>query len=361
MEGRGKSRSSFFRILPRVAPMEKWLFWFEELSKEHNDLVGKKCAHLGEMQRIGMRVPYGFAVSVQGFETFMRETDTVRELEGCIGAARDDLKRVEARLEASCQAREIIEAKPVPAALEDEIRRYYRALCDKLGGKDIPVAVRSSGAVSMPGQMETYLNVTGEASVVEHVRKVWSSAYTARAITFRLSEGLPLEWAPVGVAVMMLVDAKSAGVVLTVLPTTGDTTKIVIEGNWGLGESVVSGETTPDSFTVDKQTMEIVDRRIAHKVGMVDREAAGTRYMSVPEELRDVPCVTDDEIREIARVALSVEEHFGVPQDMEWVTDKHLQVPDNLFWVQARPARYVKVEKTEEIDYLIDLMVRIFK
>ncbi len=341
--------------------MEQWIFWIEELSREANDLVGKKCANLGELSRIGVRVPPGFAISVRACEEFMNLTKATEDLQNCVVKVKDQLSRVETCLDMSCEAREIVESKPMPAHMEQTIRRYYRELCERAGKKDVPVAVRSSGSVSMPGQMETYLNVVGEESVVSHVKKVWGSVYTARAIMFRLSKDLPLDWAPIGVAVLVLVDAKAAGVALTVLPTTGDTGKIIIEGNWGLGESVVSGEMTPDSFTVDKASMAIVERRIVCKTTIVKKGASGTSYEPMVTELCDKPCLEDEEIMEIARVSLQVEGHFGVPQDMEWVVDAHLPRGSNIYWVQARPARYVKAEKTDDIDYLIDLMVRIFK
>lgn len=171
---------------------------------------------------------------------------------------------------------------------------------------------------------------------------------------------MPVEWAPIGVAVMMLVDAKAAGVVLTVLPTTGDTTQVAIEGNWGLGESVVGGEITPDSFTVDKDDFQIVSRMVTRKQGMVVREVSGTTYVPVPEELQSKPCLDDAELITIAKTALDVEKHFGVPQDMEWVVDKNLPFPENIFWVQARLTKYTKADKSKDIDYIIDLMVGMF-
>jgi pyruvate, water dikinase len=341
--------------------MKQWIFWFNELGSGDNDIVGKKCANLGEITRMGLRVPPGFAISVKGFEQFMALTGAADDVKRCVENVREDLDRVDARIGASCKARDIVESRPIPVHMESEIRTRYRDLCLLTGRENQPVAVRSSGSVSMPGQMETYLNVAGEDDVLYHVKKVWGSVYTARAITFRLSKGLPPEWAPIGVAVMPLVDAKAAGVVLTVLPTTGDPSRIVIEGNWGFGESVVSGEITPDSFVVDKQTMEITDRRISRKTGTIEKAPSGAIYRDTPETLRDEPCLTDDEIKEIARVAVQAENHFGEPQDMEWVVEKEKAPGNNIFWVQARPARYLKAEKTKEMDYLIDLMVNIFK
>ena len=340
---------------------EQWIFWFEELGQELNDLVGKKCANLGELTRMGLNVPRGFAISVKGCEQFMRLTNAAEDLQKCVVKVKDELSRVEARLDTSCKARDIIESKPMPAFMEEEIRARYRELCRKMHKENAAVAVRSSGVVSMPGQMETYLNIRGEQAVVDHVKKVWASAFTARAITYRFDKGLPVDWAPIGVAVMALIDAKSAGVALTVLPTTGDVSKIVIEGNFGLGESVVSGQITPDSFIVDKATMEIVDRKVVSKHGMVRKGDTGIVYGDIAVDLKDKACLEDEEIKEIARAALRVEKHFGIPQDTEWVVDKHLPAGKNVFWVQARPARYIKLKKSDEIDYLIDLMVTLFK
>jgi pyruvate,water dikinase len=341
--------------------MEKWIFWFDELGAEANDFVGKKCANLGEMSKLGMRVPYGFAISVKGFEEFMNLTGLSQKVKACVDTDRESLKNIEVCQNVSRTIQSLIESTPMPETMGKELAAHYNALCEKAGRSDIPVAVRSSGVISMPGQMDTYLNVIGEDAVIEHIRRVWASSYTTRALTCRLEQDMPVEWSPIGVAVMMLVHAKSAGVVLTVLPTTGDSTKVVIEGNWGLGESVVSGEITPDSFVIEKEDLRITNRTIARKKGMVRRDERGTVYVPVPDELQDKPCLDDDEILEITRTALRVENHFGVSQDMEWVVDRYLPFPENIFWVQARPARFSKVESTGDIDYIIDLMVRIFK
>ena len=340
--------------------MEQWIYRFEELGTECNDLVGKKCANLGEMCKLGMRVPYGFAISVQGFEEFMNLTGLARLIRERIEPCREMLKKVEVCQDESRAVQGLIESTAMPESMSKEIASHYSELCLKAGKPDLPVAVRSSGIVSMPGQMDTYLNVIGEDSVIEHIKKVWSSAYTVRAMMYRIEKGLPVEWAPIGVAVMMLVDAQAAGVVLTVLPTTGDTTKIVIEGNWGLGESVVSGEITPDSFTIEKDDLQIAARMVTCKQGMVIREASGTKYVPVPAELQSEPCLGDAELVAIAETARAVEKHFGVPQDMEWVVDKNLPFPENIFWVQARPAKFTRADKSKDVDYIINLMVGMF-
>jgi pyruvate,water dikinase len=337
----------------------KWIYWFEELCTEDNDLVGKKCANLGEMTRLGMRVPPGFSICVEGCERFMELSGAGEEIRRYVKARAGGFNEVEKQIEASRTIRNIIESKAMPYEMKTELERYYEELCARVGMDRVRVAVRSSGAVSMPGQMETFLNVLGKEDLCTHVIKVWGSAFTARAIAFRLEKGLEMERAPIGVAVLKMVNAKSAGVVLTVLPTTGDLSKVVVEGNWGLGESVVSGEVNPDHFLVDKESRE-VESTINRKTRMVVHRRSGTAMTDVPLDMQLQPCITGEELLEIVRVALDVEGHFKKPQDMEWVLDSDLSLPRSLYWVQARPAKYTE-KKKDESEYIAELMTRVFK
>ena len=146
---------------------------------------------------------------------------------------------------------------------------------------------------------------------------------------------------------------------LTVLPTVGDLSKVIVEGNWGLGESVVSGEVTPDNFVIDKKTGKI-ESTINTKLKMVVYKESGTGMVKVPADLQDMPCLSEAEIREIVRIAMDVEAHFDCPQDMEWVLDADMSFPENLFWVQTRPAKFSK-RKENDAEYLAELMSRVFK
>jgi pyruvate,water dikinase len=343
----------------------KEIYWLDELSKEHNDIVGKKCANLGELVKLGLRVPYGFALSVKAYETFMEQTGlkekVVQIVEKETKAGLDVDKDIDKMIEMSANIREAIEGYDMPPDLARQIGSYYTELQRKVGIADVPCAVRSSGAVSMPGQMETYLNVKGESEIIKHVQKVWGSAFTTRAIVFRIQNNMPISWAPIGVAVIMMIEARSAGVILTVLPTIGDLDRAIVEGNFGLGESVVSGEITPDSFVVHKHEMNIESRSVAAKTKMVVYSDAGTTVEEVPLEFRTAPCVDDKEILEIVRVAKDVEKHFGNPQDMEWAVDKRFGFPENIFWVQARGAKYTKKDARKDEEYVIDLMLQLFR
>ena len=338
---------------------DKWIFWFEELGTGDNDRVGKKCANLGELTRLGLRTPPGFAISIDGYERFMAKTGAGEEIRRYVQENRNHLNEVKHQIAASQAIRNIIESKEMPPDMREELFRYYDQLKERAGEQELSVAVRSSGAVSMPGQMESYLNVRRKESVLQKVIQVWGSAFTTRAIAFRLEKGMAMEKAPIGIAVLKMVEAKSAGVVLTVLPTIGDLSKVVGEGNWGLGESVVSGEVNPDQFIVDKNDG-TVESTVSPKTKMVVYHDGGTITAQVPAEIQEKPCVDPEELKEIVRVAKQVEDHFKVPQDMEWVLDCFQSIPDNLYWVQARPAKYAKV-KEKESEYLAELMTRMFK
>jgi pyruvate, water dikinase len=339
---------------------QKWIYRLEELRSKDNDLVGKKCANLGEMVHMGMRVPPGFAISVDGYEKFMEETGAGEEIRKYVDDAGDTIHDIQKQVEAGRIIRGIIEGKDMPEGMKHELYTFYDALCETVGLPDVAVATRSSGAVSMPGQMETYLNVKGKRELLKKIIKVWGSAFTTRAIAFRLEKGMEMSKAPIGVAVLKMVNARSAGVTLTVQPTTGDLTKTVVEGNWGLGESVVSGEITPDSFLVDKADRSIVSSTISSKPRMVVYKKDGIGMVSVPAEKQDKPCIDERELGEIVRIALEVETYFDMPQDMEWVFDGDMQFPENLFWVQTRPAKFSE-KKEDDSEYLAELMTRIFK
>ena len=288
---------------------DKWIFWFEELGTGDNDRVGKKCANLGELTRLGLRTPPGFAISIDGYERFMAKTGAGEEIRRYVQENRDHLKEVKHQIIASQAIRNIIESKEMPPDMREELFRYYDQLKERAGDQELSVAVRSSGAVSMPGQMESYLNVRWKESVLQKVIQVWGSAFTTRAIAFRLEKGMAMEKAPIGIAVLKMVEAKSAGVVLTVLPTIGDLSKVVVEGNWGLGESVVSGEVNPDQFIVDKSDG-TVESTVNRKTKMVVYHDGGTITAQVPAEIQEKPCVDPEELKEIVRVAKQVEDHF---------------------------------------------------
>jgi len=343
----------------------KEIYWLDELSKEYREAVGNKCANLGELIKIGLRVPYGFALSIKAYETFMEQSGlkekVIQIVEKETNAGLDVDKEIDRMIAMSATIREAIEECEMPPGMAALIAEFYRELQKKVGITDVACAVRSSGAVSMPGQMETYLNIKGESEIIRNVKKVWASAFTTRAIVFRIKSNMPISWAPIGIAVIMMIDAKSAGVTLTVLPSAGDLDRAIVEGNFGLGESVVSGDITPDSFIINKIDMLIESRSVAEKTKMVVYGEIGTTIAEVPVELKKSPCLDDNEILEIVRIGKEVENYFGFPQDMEWAVDKRFPFPENIFWVQARGAKYTKKDVGKDEAYVVDMMLQLFR
>ncbi|MCK4482536.1 phosphoenolpyruvate synthase, partial [Candidatus Bathyarchaeota archaeon] len=233
---------------------ETLIIWFENLRKTDIPSVGGKNANLGEMINAGMPVPPGFAVTAFSYKKFIEETGISEKIYAVIRETvtdPDDPKQYEI---ASKKIRELIESTPIPKDVDEAIRLAYGELCRRLDANGVLVAARSSATAedlpdaSFAGQQETYLNVKGEDELLEKTVECWSSLFTPRAIFYRTQKGFRHEDVLISVGVQKMVNAKTAGVMFTLNPVTGDPNQIIIEGNWGLGEAVVSGAVTPDYF-----------------------------------------------------------------------------------------------------------------
>lgn len=338
---------------------EKLIFWFEELGKEHNDIVGKKCANLGVMCQMGLPVPPGFAISIEMYKKFVEETGALREISHYVSSL-GELKGQGIKIfeEASQTIQRIIEEKEIPSSLKELIEKHYKDLCKKVGIDEVAVSVRSAGVESRPGMFETFLNVQGIDEVLEKVKKVWASAYTARAIAFRVNKDLSLIGDELGVAVPKMVNACSSGIGFTVNPVTGDDSKIVIECNWGLGEGVVSGVESVDRFEVDKESLEITEKFVGKKEKQVISKGRGVVWEEVPLDKQSIPCLRDEEVIEVAKLAKTLEQSLGCPQDMEWAIDLDLPFPKNIFLLQTRPAKVAVKKPLSPTERIIDLIAK---
>ena len=183
------------------------------------------------------------------------------------------------------------------------------------------------------------LTLKAPDDLIDKVRKCWSSLFTPRAIFYRNEKGFPHEKVFISVGVQKMVNSRAAGVMFTINPVTGARNEIVIEGNYGLGETVVSGVVNPDDFIVDKETMKIKERRLARKTikYVRDPKTGKTVHLDVPEAEQKLVCVSDQEIMKLAELANRIEKHYGKPMDIEWAIDQDLSYPENMFIVQARP------------------------
>lgn len=336
---------------------EKWIYWLEELGKEQNNVVGKKCAHLGEMARIGLPVPRGFALSINAYAYFMETTGLTGQIASVVETAKVTQEDIDGLTRLSSDIRKIIESTAIPHQIASDILTYYSALCEKCNCTDIAVSTRSAGATSHPGQYETYLNVKGKGEVLEKVRKVWASTFNSRSVAYRLRKNLPVASGPIGVAVLEMVKAKCAGVAFSVDPNTGNETSMIVEANWGLGESVVSGELTPDRWVLDKATCTVKEGILGRKEKFCCFLDTGVIMQDTPQEKACIFCCSNEELAEIGRLAKELENHFEAPQDIEWAVANDRPFP-NVVLLQARPA--VVIKKTAA-DSVVDMMLGMFR
>src|SRR3990170_3377451 len=317
--------------------------WFEECLKDSVPLVGGKCSSLGELINAGVRVPPGFALTTEGYRRFMAEAGIDREVASLLAGV--DAEDIEALEKASVQIRAVIEAQPFSIEIEDLVAECYRKLALRCCMPAVPVAVRSSATAedlpgaSFAGQQDSFLWIRGVDEVLSHMRRCISSLYTARAIAYRANRGFGEAEAAISVGVQKMANSFTAGVMFTIHPANGDRSVIVIDSNFGFGESVVSGEVTPDHFVVNKITLDIIDRRISQKqlCYTVDPVTQKSRAMEVPFERQRVQSLIDDEITELAWMGKQIEKHYGCPMDIEWAVDKDLPAGGNIFILQARP------------------------
>ncbi|MDH5688663.1 MAG: phosphoenolpyruvate synthase, partial [Candidatus Bathyarchaeota archaeon] len=324
---------------------EKLVLWFEELAKGDIPLVGGKNANLGEMTKAGIPVPPGFAISAYAYDRFIEETNIAEKIYRIIQETVTDKNDPKQYEEASEKTRKVIDSTKMPKYIGNAIKEAYLKLSKRTKMSDVYVAVRSSATAedladaSFAGQQETYLNVKGPDDLLEKTVKCWSSLFTPRAIFYRTEKGFKHEEVLISVGVQKMVNSKVAGVSFTINPVTGDRSQIVIEGNWGLGESVVSGSVTPDDYIVDKESLKVIERKIAKKTVeyIRDPKTGKTVHAEVPTERQNQPCLTDEEIHILAELSKQIEQHYGKPQDIEWAIDRDLSFPENVFIVQSRP------------------------
>lgn len=310
--------------------------WFADVTLRDRLRVGGKGASLGELARAGIRVPPGFVVCTRAFERFLAALESEEAIRTQVeNLNAQDLHAITA---ASKKLQERIENTPLPEDLRADLLAAHTELCGDDAG--LPMAVRSSATsedaedASFAGLQDTFLWVTGAEATLRSLRSCWASLYSVPSIAYRRKHGLPEAGVAMAVVIQRMVDARSAGVMFTRSPLTGDRSVITIEGAWGLGSSVVSGEVTPDRFVIAKITGEISVRNISEKhIRHLPKAHGGIQDSEVLEELRAAPSLRDDEIIALKEIGCGVERLYGRPQDIEWAIDQSGEI----FLLQSRP------------------------
>ncbi|GEL17211.1 PEP/pyruvate-binding domain-containing protein [Pseudonocardia asaccharolytica] len=322
--------------------MTATIIWFDEARCRDRALVGGKGAGLAEMSQAGLRVPPGFVVTTAAFRAALGP-DLRRDIDEQLARFDPDQPTSELERFAAELRGRVVEAT-AGHRTRDAIDEAYEQL-RRTVGTDLPVAVRSSSAAedsadkSFAGEHDTYLWVDGAEALQDCVRSCWASLFTARTLSYRLRIGSAALDDAMAVVVQRMVPATAAGVFMTLNPSNGDPSKVVIESVWGLGEPLVSGQVTPDRFVVDKVSGEILRRDVAVKKSAAVRDphaAHGVVAAAVPQGRREQPSLTDAEIGELVRLARLVEQRSGCPQDGEFALDEGA-APDNVFLLQTRP------------------------
>lgn len=339
---------------------EREVIWLSEIGKKDIPLAGGKGANLAEMFNMKLPVPPAFIVTAKAYGEFIEQTGLQARIMEKI--SKIDMENT-AQLEAEAkEIQHMINSAQMPRHLAEEIIEAYDSLsidpevmknasADVLSmiktARESPfVAVRSSATTedlegaSFAGQQETYLNIKGSAQLIEAVKKCWASLFTARATYYRSKRGFKHEESLIAVIVQKMVNSDKSGVTFTLNPTTNNLNEIVIEAVFGLGEGIVSGTIAPDRYVIDKNTMQIKERIIASKPIYITKGRTGaTVAADLPLEKQKEAVLDTREILRLADYAKKTEEHYNVPQDMEWAIES-----GNVYIVQTRPVTTYKKE-----------------
>ena len=319
---------------------QKAIVWFDEVTKKDIPLVGGKVANLGEMTKANIPVPFGFIVTAAAYFDFIREaklTDKIRSLLEPLDT--NDSKRLQ---QAAAETKRVIMKAAMPSGIAREIKEAYA----KMDGGS--VAVRSSATAedlpeaSFAGQQSTFLNVQGVENVLAAVQGCWASLFEPRAIFYLQQQGFYHFKVGLAVPVQKMVESETSGVMFTIEPVTSDSSKVVIEAVFGLGEAIVGGEVTPDLYVIDKKGLKILTKKIGKQTWKLSRnpvaDAKETNIQTPLSPLEQTQQkLSDDDIFELVKLGKKLEEHYHFPQDIEWAKENN-----RLFIVQTRPVTTIK-------------------
>lgn len=322
---------------------------FEQLGKRDAKIAGGKGASLGEMTQAGIPVPPGFVVMAQAFDQFLEQAEIKADVEAILNQVNHkDVNSVE---NASGEIQSIIKSAEMPEEIQNEIEKSFSVLDAELVAVRSSATAEDSSSASWAGELESYLN-TNQDTLLENVKNCWASLFTPRAIFYRFEKKLHLEEVSVAVVIQKMIQSEVSGIVFTVHPVTEDKNQMVIEAGWGLGEAIVGGIITPDTFVIDKSKIQetrnkiqtnsndqisnfgvlITERYISEQEKMIVRSEQGTKEKEVPDEKREKQKISDEKLIKLAEICLTIEKHYGFPCDIEWAAEG-----SELYIVQSRP------------------------
>lgn len=319
----------------------KHIYWFSELNKESIPVAGGKGANLGEMWNAKFPIPEGFVISSESYFEFAaaNQLDLVIR-QNLQGIDIEDAARLES---ASAIVRNAILSAQLTDALKQDIENAFRQLCGPAGEAGVFVAVRSSATAedlpeaSFAGQQETFLNVQGREMLIQRVRECWASLFAARAVYYRQSQKFDHSKVGIAVVIQRMVQADVSGILFTADPVAHDRETMLVEAGFGLGEAVVSGSVTPDTYYIDKALLSLKQKKVSEQKRKIVRTGSGNAWVDVEGRLAQSQKLDDEKIVEIAKIGRTIEAHYGSPQDIEWAMEA-----GRFFVVQSRSITTLK-------------------
>jgi len=317
-----------------MTAQNKNILFFNEIDKSDIPLVGGKGANLGEMTKAHFPVPNGFAVTVAAYDIFLTENNLAAQINAYIKET--DINNSDELQKTSEEIEKLVKRSKVPDSVAKDVFKAYKQLSGLF--KNAYVAVRSSATaedlpgMSFAGQQATFLNIKGEADLLENVRGCWASLFTARAIFYRAQNKIDTTKVKISVIVQKMVQSDVSGVMFSINPVTNDKDRIIIESVWGLGEMIVQGSVVPDRYIVQKDTFAILSKEISNQHIQLIKKGFDTVETEVPKNKIELQKITDEEIVKLAKLADGLQKHYYFPQDIEWAKEG-----DKLFIVQTRP------------------------
>ncbi|HSV41851.1 MAG TPA: PEP/pyruvate-binding domain-containing protein, partial [Methanomassiliicoccales archaeon] len=317
-----------------------------ELGKDDIPIAGGKAANLGELVSAGFNVPSGFVLTTASYDYFVKS----HHLEDKVNAlmAEVDVNSEVSLKKVSAEVRALFENIPIPSDLFDEVLHHYQKMWR--GKEPGLVAVRSSATAedlptaSFAGQQDTYLNVGSDEDLIDKVKKCWSSLFTPRAIAYRVSKGFDHSKIKLAVVVQKMVHSDVSGIMFTVDPNS-EKPHIIIEAGYGLGEAIVGGQVTPDTYVLDKFHDKIINKKISKQTWKLVRGKTGnTVQEKIPEKAQKSQKLDDEKILALGKVGKDIEVHYDRPMDIEWCLED-----GEIFVVQARPVTTLKTNNGEKM------------
>ena len=339
-----------------------YIKWFDEIGKEDVGIVGGKGANLGELTSFGLPVPPGFCVTASGYTKFIKYAELDEVVKFLMEAV--DVEDVDELTNASKEIQKKIKEKEFDPELKEEILSAYREFSENIGVKDPEVAVRSSATAedlpdaSFAGQQDTYLHISGEEELLNHIRDCFASLWTSRAIYYREKQNYDHFDVALSVVIQKMVNSEKSGVMFTANPINNSKDEMMINASYGLGEAVVSGIVTPDEYIIDKKTKKVIEKNISEKEYMVikNEDGVGTRVVNVKDILGSdavkAEALSPKELDTLVERGLKVEKLYGSVQDTEWGFDRDTK---EFYFLQSRPITTLG-DKEEEEEKLITLV-----